>query len=97
MLLSHPRGQHLTVFSDSAHALRVVQANSDDPERAAPRRKKRRADADAAKAAAARQKSPALDPRERCLATAIGWLLRLRTAQTCFFKVWRAILRALLR
>lgn len=78
VLHAHPRGQHLTVFSDSAHALRAVQAHSDEPERAPPRRRARGAPPPPRAAA---------DPREACLTRAIGWLLRLRTAQTCFFKV----------
>ncbi|KAL1523420.1 hypothetical protein AB1Y20_018360 [Prymnesium parvum] len=64
-LLRHPRGQHLTVFSDSAHALRVVERLST---RAPPPRRP-------------------LEPREAAVARVVHWLLRLRTAQTCFFKV----------
>ena len=87
VLRHHPRGQHLSVFSDSTHALRVVQAAggaSDEDAGGSPRRRKgrgRHGDGDAGGAC------PRLDPREASLARAIWWLLRLRTAQTCFYKV----------
>ena len=86
VLLHHPRGQTLAVFSDSEFALRVVQSTSADPigeqggggtTRHRQRLKK--------SAAVARQ--PALGAREAAIACAIGWLLRLRSAQTSFFKV----------
>ena len=89
VLRHHPRGQHLSVFSDSAHVLRVVQAESSVDEReggSSQKRKRRGRDQDHSLA----DKPPAcpkLDPREASLARAIGWLLRLRTAQTCLYKV----------
>lgn len=91
-LLRHPRGQQLDVFSDSMHALNVVRsaseemggidngADTDDsgPSRSSSKRRSKHA---------AALRCPTLEPRERSLSRAIWWLLRLRTAQTSFYKV----------
>lgn len=88
VLRHHPRGQHLSVFSDSAHALRVVQAAGgaggagDDDAAGGGVRKARRGRGQHDTATC-----PRLDAREDGLALAIWWLLRVRTAQTCFYKV----------
>lgn len=74
-VLRHPRGQHLTVFSDSAHALRLVDKLSESPERSSSGNRARR-----------RQRPPS-EPREACVVRVLHWLLRLRTAQSCFYKV----------
>ena len=86
-LVRHPRGQHLSIFSDSAFALRVVQAASVDADTelgstAVARKRSRRAGGSASATTC-----PTLNPCERSLAQCIWWLLRLRTAQTCFYKV----------
>jgi RNA exonuclease 4 len=86
-LRRHPRGQTLAVFSDSAHALRAVQAlceESDEPK--GSRKRRGRATGDDHTPAAPRS-GPRLDQREQALVRAIGWMLRLRTAHTSFFKV----------
>ena len=76
-LVQHPRGQHLTVFSDSAHALRCVQPLAEGP---APE-----GDTNGAK----RQPPPALpsDARWVPIVRLIWMVLRLRTAQTVLVKV----------
>lgn len=74
-VLHHPRGQHLSVFSDSAHALRLVEKAACATEKQQPNTRARR------------RPPPPSEPREACLVRAIHWLLRLRKAQTCFFKV----------
>ena len=73
VLLHHPRGQHLSIFSDSMHALNVVKSMCS-----------KESSVHTSKGVT---RCPKLDPRERCLASAIWWLLRLRTAHTCFYKV----------
>ena len=86
VLRHHPRGQHLSVFSDSAHALRVVQVAggaSDEETGTSPRKRRGRHHRHDGGASACAK----LDPRETSLARAIWWLLRLRSAQTCFYKV----------
>jgi hypothetical protein len=65
------------------HALRVVQAASGDEAAAsagAAKRARRRGSGQPARC-------PKLDVREEALARAIWWLLRLRRAQTCFYRV----------
>lgn len=85
-LLRHPKGQHLSIFSDSAFALHVVQSVSTE------------AESDLSTSAAARKRNrrtgrvnantcPKLDSREQAVAHCVWWLLRLRTAQTVFYKV----------
>ena len=83
-LWQHPRGQQLSIFSDSAHALRVVQSVSGEPPDAQQCKRARRAHASDSGGSA---RLPKLDAREAALALAIAWLLRLRTARTCFYKV----------
>ena len=95
-LLCHPRGQQLDIWSDSIFALNVIRSASEE---AAPSEEPTSSDAKpgsnnksrkqlkAAQAAAAIARCPALTPREQSLARAVWWLLRLRTAQTSFFKV----------
>lgn len=85
-LLRHPKGQHLSIFSDSAFALHVVQSVSTEAEcdlstSAAARKRNRRAGRINAIAC------PKLDSREQAVAHCVWWLLRLRTAQTVFYKV----------
>ena len=88
VLLFHPRGQHLTIFSDSAHALRVVQAASDGScDEPQPRRRNRGSHAGASGTDAQRPSCPRLEAREAVVASLIWWLLRLRRAQTAFYKV----------
>ena len=77
-LMHHPRGQHLSIFSDSMHALNVVAVLSDD-ESLQPRK--------AGRGGTAGRRCPTLDARELRLARVVWWLLRLRYAQTCFYKV----------
>ena len=93
VLRHHPRGQRLSIFSDSLHALRVVQsvcAEDEDGGGSSGRESKRerRQRAKSGKGGDSKApSSPRMDPRELSLARAIWWLLRLRTAQTSFHKV----------
>ena len=91
---NHPREQHLTIFSDSAHALRCVQALAENGAeggvgggggggggRGSGGRKRGRRQAPPPRPAQVN------DVRWAPIIRLIWWLLRLRTAQTCFFKV----------
>ena len=84
-LLRHPRGQSLSIFSDSAFALRVVQHASEVADAnsgsSAAARKRRKKDGDVAAAC------PRMEPREQAVAECIWWLLRMRSAATVFYKV----------
>eukprot|EP00964_Phaeocystis_antarctica_P148873 scaffold115845_cov58-Phaeocystis_antarctica.AAC.5 len=77
-LVQHPRGQHLTVFSDSAHALRCVQPLEEGPVLEGD-----------AEGGAKRQPPPSLpsDARWSPIVRLIWMVLRLRTAQTVLVKV----------
>jgi len=72
--VQHPRGQYLTVFSDSAHALRCVQLLEEGP---------------VPEADANRRPPPSLpsDARWAPIVRLIWMVLRLRTAQTVLIKV----------
>ena len=74
VLLHHPRSQQLSIFSDSARALKVVSSLADVDQRGEPRSRKQRL-------------TRAISPEDASLARVVQWLLRLRTAQTNFFKV----------
>ena len=86
-LCHHPRGQQLNLFCDSEHALRVVHAVGDESAAAAPARTRTARSRGRGNATSGPPPCPRLDERERPLARAIYWLLRLRTAKTCFYKV----------
>ena len=76
VLEHHPRGVELTVFSDSAHALRAVEALADD---ARPPRIRGGGNSGS--------RSRAIAEQGARYVTAIHWVLRLRTARTRFCKV----------
>ena len=73
VLVQHPRGQHLTVFSDSAHALRCVQPLAESPGTGARQNQPASRLVD--------------DVRWASIVRLIWWVLRLRTAQTVLVKV----------
>ena len=77
-VLHHPRGQHLSVFSDSAHALRLIESFSVGHHASGGSTKRQK------------RQGRAPDPRELCVGRALHWLLRLRHAQSCFFKACRS-------
>ena len=85
-LMHHPRGQQLSIFSDSMHALNVVQSVCEE-EAQLQSQPEQQPSKKQAKRGGGGRRCPTLDVREARLAMCIWWLLRLRTAQTAFYKV----------